>query len=422
MSLRAKITLLAIGSSLLVVIIVSAFVIGFFKESRHDLHDHYRWLVRNIAHRIYANPSPEFIRDIAAENNLKLRYRGYVGEYVTDSSVPRFNQLSFIHRQRSHHGKIVLARAAGVPVLLHRYGKQRLMVLLRNEHTAWRAAPISISVLVIALAVLWIGFYFLQHKLLSPLGKLSRDMEAVGRGEWRESDIESRDDIGDLARVFNQMQRKLRRMVETKERFLVDASHELRSPLARLKLAIELIDDKNMRQKLSADVLALEALTSNILQKTRMENFADTLSCALHNITSLFDKLRPQYPKIDFQINCDGTIYADMRVLQRAFENLFDNAMKFSRHQVTVTGEKYSDHIIVQVRDDGPGVPEESLPHIFEPFYRVDQSRARTTGGFGLGLSIVRATIVAHGGDVSAHNANGLVVDVRLPLSRGRNL
>ena len=384
-----------------------------------DAHDRYhgggpKWAVRTIAQRVYEKPTPSRIDNIAEQSGVRIRYRGPGGEHTTDNHLPQFEEAQ--RRARKRRGGMMIARTKEGWVVLHRKGEHKLMIALGDEYDLWSAVGSTLVFLILSLSLLWTCFYFAQWRLLSPLGKLRNDMEAAGRGEWRETKIVRDDDIGELASVFNRMQKRLQDLLAAKERFLADASHELRTPLARIKLAAEMVEDEKLRARLAADIVELESLTGGILERARLETVGEQTKKKPLAVPFLFESLRRRYGNVDF--NCDGeiTVLADMQSLERAVSNLLDNAVKFATSKVRAECKSENAQAVITVRDDGPGVPESDLPHLFEPFYRADISRTRDTGGYGLGLAIVRATAKAHNGAVSAKNQNGLLVELRLPL------
>ena len=407
--------ILAVITLLLMVAVIGISALVLFD----DAHDHYhrgggKWAVRALAQQVYENPTPARIDAIAEQSGARIRYRGPGGEHATDNQLPQFEEAQ--SRARKRRGGMMVARTEEGWVVLHRKGEHRLMIALGDEYDLWSAVGSTLIFLILSLSLLWVCFYFAQWRLLSPLGKLRNDMEAAGRGEWRETNIVRDDDIGELASVFNRMQKRLRDLLAAKERFLADASHELRTPLARIKLAAEMVEDEKLRARLAADIVELESLTGGILERARLETVGEQTKKKPLAVPFLFESLRRRYGNVDF--NCDGeiTVLADMQSLERAVSNLLDNAVKFAASKVRAECKTENAQAVITVRDDGPGVPENDLPHLFEPFYRADISRTRDTGGYGLGLAIVQATAKAHNGKVTAKNQNGLLVELRLPL------
>ncbi|MGI9296422.1 MAG: sensor histidine kinase [Gammaproteobacteria bacterium] len=411
-SLTAKIAWLAAAVSVLTALALALFISAFHDSTESHHHVSGARMAAALARRIYENPTPQRIARIAELADVDLRYESPHFAFATDDDMPRFDDVRILRRR----GDIALAYGDGRKVALHGVGDRRLMIDLRR-HDAWEAASGAIALLAAALAFLWGGFYFLQRRMLAPLASLRADMESAGRGEWRRARAVTNDEIGELAEVFNQMQDRLRATIRSKERLLADASHELRSPLARLRLAAEFVEKEKLRSAMTADIGELDALTGGILEKARLENFSGATEKTRFAIDSVLRALRTKYPRAKFEGGADADICGDEGALLRALGNLLDNAQKFAASETRVILGTDGDFICITVEDDGPGAPEEDLPNLFAPFYRADISRSRDTGGFGLGLSIARAAVIAHGGEISAHNKtpHGLAIRVRLP-------
>lgn len=426
--LRRRISLFAKTAWLAAAVsVLTAALIIFFADAIHDrgAFSHRAGgaiLAAELARRLGPAPTPESIARLAEEYDVELRYSSPKLSFATDDDMPDFNEVQIRKRHRDrrrhwHRGHgIALARGGGFLVALHRASGRALMVEIGERDGPWDDAEDIIAVLAAGAALLWLAFYFLQRKMLSPLAKLRDDMKAVSAGEWRETPVSQDDEIGDLAAVFNEMQRRLREMVQSKERLLIDASHELRSPLARLRLAAEFVKDESLRKKIAADIAELEELTGGILETSRLQNAAAPAKTPF-SAAALLQTLREKYPRAQFLDAPEVFVRGDFSALARALGNLLDNAQKFAAATVIVKSEFQNGELIIAVQDDGPGAAEVDLPHLFEPFYRADTSRSRATGGFGLGLAIARAAVVAHGGNISATNKTpqGLEVCVRLP-------
>lgn len=416
-SLNAKNTWLAIVASLLTLALTGGFIFFYQEKTRYRYHGNYTQVLAQVVREIYQDPTPSNVAAVAAKNGIALRYRNPIFEYASVNDLPAFNEVAIL--QRLPHG-IILARGDEQLVALHRSRNHRLMLRLSDNREMWWTDFYQFLFFIVLLGLLWAGFYLAQRRILLPLRYLRDDMEAVSGGEWRQTAVKQKDEIGELAIMFNRMQHRLRAMLRAKERFLADASHELRSPLARLRMAVEFMDDAKLQEKMKADIAELDVLTGNIMEKTRLDSFRETLRKIPVRISDIIGILREKYPQVNFSsCNCDekALLDCDLDTLIRAFGNLLDNALTFSSEQVTFHCECQNRAILVVIEDDGPGVPEKDLSHLFEPFYRADASRSRNTGGHGLGLAIVRAAIAAHDGKISAKNnpPKGLRVEVRLP-------
>lgn len=414
-SLITKTTWLAIISSLVMAIILTVFVVKFFNTTSAHYRDSYGRIVKSLAKRVHEKPTQQVVAPIVKESNTDLCYHGPALNYVSDNRLPNFNEIP--HTHTFWQNGIILTSSNEQLVASPPIGKQQLTIHADSLNGPWEIASELIIWLVASLAIFWSIFCLLQRRMLAPLTQLRDNMEAVGAGVWRQIDMYRQDESGELEIVFHQMQQRWRALLESKERFLADTSHELRSPLARLRLALEFLEEGKVRGKMVEDVAELENLTDDILAKTRLDSFRQTLNKSQHCVEDIFAVLSLKYPQAVFGGDIRTMIFCDKEVLIRALGNLIDNAIKFSSSQATITCEQTETAVFLMVEDDGTGVDEKELPHLFEPFYRTDVSRSRHTGGFGLGLSIVHATVSAHNGELRAVNKSphGLAIKITLP-------
>ncbi len=261
------------------------------------------------------------------------------------------------------------------------------------------------------------------HAAIRPVGSLTSVAEEVTatRDLSRRIEAGSRDELGRLASAFNEMLGALDASVRAQRQLVADASHELRTPLASLRTNIEVLaGGKRLppgeRQKLLADVIAqVEELTSLVgdLVEIDRERAPDTEDVSLDDLVAdAVARARMRAPAVEFRTDLEPTIVrASPGQIDRAVSNLLDNAAKWSRTvDIRVAGPE------VVVRDHGPGIGTDDLPHVFDRFYRA--ASARNLPGSGLGLAIVRQIAQSHGGEVSAENAadGGAVFRLRLPL------
>jgi signal transduction histidine kinase len=295
----------------------------------------------------------------------------------------------------------------------------------------WAMYPYYILVASVAGLLCWI----LAFGVISPIRRITNTVVLFGHGKL-DARIHShrKDEIGQLAASFNQTADRLQRHILTERRLLEDISHELRSPLARLKCAIRLARpylEKNPAQEqieqIDRDVDRMASLVADIIQITRNESDPGTTHMMPTDLGTIANavaddcRIEAHFRQCGIEVQGDlpRHVRGDSELLRRALENLIRNAIRYSpeRANVIVTLEQAGNTAITTVRDFGPGVPEDSLARIFDPFYRVEQSRDKDSGGVGLGLSITRRAIQLHHGTIVAENAGpGLRVRITLPL------
>ncbi len=302
------------------------------------------------------------------------------------------------------------------------------LLLVRANWYFWFLQPAHL--LVIALAVLLC--YALARYLTNPLRRLKEAVDRLGRGDLAARAEESRqDELGDLAASFNRMADHIQTLLAAERRLLFDISHELRSPLARLSVAVELArgDDAAALplDRIQKEADRLNSLIRQMLEVTRAEGDHARLNAEPVRLDELVDELVDDC-SIEAQAHgcalglspCGAvTLEGDRELLRRAVENVVRNAIRYAplESKVEITLENGGGWAKIRVRDYGPGVPEEALPRLFDPFYRVEQDRDRKSGGVGLGLSIARRAVELHKGKLKASNAvPGLLVEIDLPV------
>jgi signal transduction histidine kinase len=277
--------------------------------------------------------------------------------------------------------------------------------------------------------------YWLAFHLTSPVRALQKSVERFGRGELQaRAGSNRRDELGQLARTFDRMADRIETLLTAERRLLLDISHELRSPLARLGVAVELArsgDDLNAAlNRIQKESDRLNALVGQLLQVTRAEGDPSSLR---HNAVRLDELVQQLVNDSGIEAAAHGcelkyekrepvTVAGDPEMLRRAVENVIRNAIRYAPRDsaVEVSLARNNGMAVVDVRDHGPGVPEEALPRLFDAFYRVESDRNRSSGGIGLGLSIARRAIVLHQGSIRARNVQpGLEVEMELPVKNG---
>ena len=303
-------------------------------------------------------------------------------------------------------------------------GMRLFLLLPRRVWFQWFFEPLH---LLAVLALIGLLCYAFARNLTSPVQTLQAAVEGFGRGELDQRvELRRGDEIGRLGETFNQMADRIQTLLAAERRLLGDISHELRSPLARLSLAIELArtsaDPTPHLDRIQKEADRLNALVGELLQVTRAEGDPSKMlkdPVPLGDLVEdLVEDARVEADArgcgVEYHADQPATILGDEELLRRAVENVIRNAIRYepsgSNIEVTVEGP------VVTIRDHGPGVPEESLDHIFDAFYRVETDRDRASGGVGLGLSIAKRAIELHKGKIVARNTHpGLSLKIELP-------
>jgi signal transduction histidine kinase len=307
-------------------------------------------------------------------------------------------------------------------------GRYRLIIVTPEPLDLTGSFPYYLLVLAAIAMLCWL----LAVNIANPLRTLSGTVERFGRGELSlRVNSRRRDEIGDLARSFDQMAGRIQTLLTAERQLLQDISHELRSPLARLSFAAELTktaDDRSAAAaRLRKDIDRLANMVGSLLEVTRLEG--DPLLRSPEDVPlspllqELVDDCRVEAEARSCRLTLEAvptlSVQGDRELLRRAVENILRNAIRYAPEGTAIETKlaAAAGAALIEIRDYGPGVPEELLPKIFTPFFRVDVSRDNATGGVGLGLAIAQRAVSVHHGRLRAQNMKpGLLVSIELPL------
>ncbi|MFZ0285802.1 MAG: ATP-binding protein, partial [Terriglobales bacterium] len=285
--------------------------------------------------------------------------------------------------------------------------------------------------------------YLLARYLTSPIVRLRAATQKLAEGDLaaRAGVPQSRrhDEMGELMRDFDRMAERLEKLVNAQRRLLTDISHELRSPLARLNVALELArrrsgsDAGSALDRIDREADRLNQLIQKLLTIARLDGGDEPIQKSLLQLEHLISEIakdaafeaQDRRCEVEVDVIDDCVVVGNARLLQSAVENVVRNAIRYTEPGTSVQIRLEQGiggngrEAVIRVTDSGPGVPEEALDKLFRPFYRIDDARGRHTGGVGLGLAITERAVTLHGGAIRAANRpqGGLMVEIRLPLA-----
>ena len=278
---------------------------------------------------------------------------------------------------------------------------------------------------LIAVAIALAITFFLSRRILAPVKALTSAAERLGRGDFSQRvHVKDRSELGELANTFNSMASDLERAEQLRQNMVADIAHELRTPLSNIRGYLEAVRDGVMRpdadtvRSLDEEAALLSRLVDDLQELSLAEAGELKLICQAENIGELIkqtvDGVQAQATAKGVSVSIDlpdklPAVNIDSQRISQVLRNLLENAIAHTAKggTVTVIARQQADYIEVAVNDTGEGIPAEDLPNIFERFYRVDKSRARATGGSGLGLTIAKRLVEAHGGKIEAKSELG---------------
>lgn len=278
----------------------------------------------------------------------------------------------------------------------------------------------SVAVLLVAvIALSWLAVRWTTR----PLAALAEAADELGRNLGRPPMAEEGPlEVVRAARAFNTMQSRLAGYVNDRTRILAAMSHDLKTPITRLRLRAELLEDGEARARFGKDLDDMEAMVRDTLEFLKGLESGEPVE--LVDVAALLESIKEDREELGGRVEIEGRAASHFpgrpRVLKRCIANLVDNAVKYGKSAVIAVSD--GDALELRIRDEGPGLPEAELEKVFDPFYRVEVSRSRETGGTGLGLTIARSIAEAHGGSLVLRNRSegGLEAVLTLPRAGAR--
>ena len=286
----------------------------------------------------------------------------------------------------------------------------------RDRVTSSSARIFALWITVPAMIMVFISLIFLKNQT-RPITNLAKAAEKFGKGEEIEEFKPSgAAEIRQAGYEFDKMRKRIIRHLTQRSEMLSGISHDLRTPLTRMKLQIAFIKEKELAGKLSEDINEMEKMLNEYLQFTSSSYLEKD---EIFNLTELIDEIIKKYSNENISKNLSPKIYFNGRknLIKRCVNNLIDNAIKYG-NTVDVELIKNNANLFIKIEDDGPGIPEKEYENVFKPFYKINKGRADSKSSVGLGLSIASDIIRSHGGNIRLEKSlkNGLGVKIFLPV------
>jgi len=275
--------------------------------------------------------------------------------------------------------------------------------------------------LALMLAVVIVLIWFVARMTVRPLTRLAQAARGLGE-DLRQPPLPEQgpSEVRQATQAFNAMQQRIRHDIEERERFLAAVSHDLKTPVTRMRLRSELLADEQLRERFLRDLEEMQQMLGGALDFLRGKAVDEPISPI--DMVALLESIVDDQVEMGHEVSLSTPstsvrFAGSPQALRRAIGNLVDNALKYGK-RAAVALQIDAQGMSIVVEDEGPGLPGDELDKVFEPFYRVESSRNRETGGVGLGLAIVRQIARRHGGDVSLtnHPSGGLRAELRLPI------
>ena len=356
---------------------------------------------------VYQNLNIEYVKDEKFNYSYDDRWFSPIDRTLRRELKSKFSNVKFWFNTTSYKELIDLRIEYDAGYFKFLIPKDRVTSSSARIFALWITVP--------ALIMVFISLIFLKNQT-RPITKLAKAAEKFGRGEdVEEYKPSGAAEIRQAGFEFDRMRKRIIRHLNQRSEMLSGISHDLRTPLTRMKLQLAFIKDKELSSKLSEDINEMEKMLNEYLQFTsssyleKDENF---------NISELLENIVEKYKNHNISKNISSEIRINGRknLIIRCINNLLDNAIKYGE-KVNIELFKNKNNLFIKIEDDGPGVPENEYENVFKPFYKIDKGRADSKSSVGLGLSITSDIIRSHGGNIKLEKSplGGLGVKIFLP-------
>ena len=357
---------------------------------------------------VYQDLNIEFFKDESFEYNYDERWFSPIDRTLRRELKSKFGSQDYWFSTTNYKELIDLR-------IKNQNGYFKFLVP-KDRVTSSSARIFALWITVPAIIVILISLIFLKNQT-RPITNLAKVAEKFGKGEEIEEFKPSgAAEIRQAGYEFDRMRKRILRHLNQRSEMLSGISHDLRTPLTRMKLQIAFIKDKEISQKLADDIIEMEKMLNEYLQFTsssyleKNENF---------DLSNLINETIKKYNNKNITSNLTSGIFINGKknLIKRCINNLIDNGIKYGE-KVNIELIKSSNNLFIKIEDDGPGIDEKEYDNVFKPFYKIDKGRADSKSSVGLGLSIASDIIRSHGGNIKLEksNMNGLCVKIFLPV------
>jgi len=427
-SLSAKLLLLFISMAIVFVMLVGNGIRHAFQEHFKDnIRPHLTQYLEYVKADIGTPPDRARAQELADRMKIDIQISDPNGSWSSSGQLTAIDDLD-IEREFNIDG----SRYSHVKdktdnhYLVARDGDNTLLFSIPNVRDQ-RQGFKRWTPLLILLTILLV-LYYATRRLFSPLDTIKDGVQKFGTGDIEHRiNIKRKDELGELADSFNKMADDIQQMLDAKRQLLLAISHELRSPLTRTRLAAEMLDDDTNKLQIIRDINEMETLIEELMETERLSSRHTKLNKARCDIRTLInDIVQTWHNNAGIVIRLPETaamLDIDTARIKLLLKNLLDNAITHTPEDALpaeISLGVENTHAVITVTDHGPGIEAQHLPKLTEPFYRVDPSRQRETGGYGLGLYLCKMIAQAHSGSLEIESSigTGTRVVVKLPLSK----
>jgi len=417
--------------------IILIFLVAYlvFTASQAAIHQylfksiHFTQIQRNSANyasyiieEIGTTPDTLIARQISQKLGIGIRIKSSDLNWTSKNDMRTFNEVDIPRFNDKKNIRAGLHK--GLYIDIEKENVRYLFAMEKREQGFSYMLELHLIIMISVTTMLLFVIYLILRWQLKPIRTLHSGVTELSKGDLDvHISTKRRDELGQLIISVNEMISKIKERIHARDQLLLDVSHELRSPITRIKIALEFLEDENVKKNISGDIGEMETMVTEILETERLKSSHGGVQLEkielvqiINEVTSEFSNSNPGIKLLNFPDSIDLAADADrIRILLR---NIIDNALKYSKkdgYPVEVSLREKSNELIIEVQDFGQGIPEKEIPFVFEPFYRVDKSRSKETGGYGLGMNMSRQIMEAHGGtiDISSKMNVGTIVFIK---------
>lgn len=395
-------------------VIVLFLIGGFIRYYSSQL---YLPFIKNVVHytnyiiqEIGTPPDIHKALEIAQDLSLHIRFESPNLQWTTDDKLISFKDFDKLTSDENEQIKTDIED--GIYFIAVNQGLGRYLFAFDFKKST-HYMQVLVILLVILLTLVFVFAYLSIRWIFKPIKWLTEGVEQVSKGNLNyQVPIRKMDELGELTESFNSMTRKITEMIHVKDQLLLDVSHEIRSPLTRIKVALEFVPDGNTKKSIGEDLSEVEKMIVEILETERLDSDHGKLYLKKANVSGIIKEVLQ-----DFQNKSPGVkltsvpkgvfLNIDIDRIKTTLKNVIENSLKYSKPEsqpVEISIDDEEKSVVIQIKDYGSGIPKEELPYIFEPFYRIDKSRSKETGGYGLGMSLCKKIMEAHGGTIEINS------------------
>lgn len=366
-------------------------------------------------------PDLEVARRLADEMPFEIRIQGQGIDWASSPSIGSIADYR-LKPAPAPYENIMFEHQRNRNLLLLQYSDVQYLFVIEDPYR--RGAERRHWLLFTSLGLVLVLLYAGIRRMFRPIAVISEQVKKIGEGDLQQSiTADGKGELGMLAQGINRMSEQIRSMLESKSGLLLAISHELRSPLTRMRVNLELLDDSELRQKLIEDCREMEALLGAILESEKLSSGHAPLALRRCDLAGLAEEVVCGHPERGRIVTRLAPVEIDVDALRfkLLIKNLLDNACEYSagtQAPVDISLRPESGRAILEVVDRGTGIAADQIPRLTEAFYRPDEARQRKTGGYGLGLYLCRLIVAAHGGElrIESEPGEGTRVTVELPF------